>query len=472
MRLQARALYPAIATMYLALCVGGGGEMSDLLLRELGAAQLSGAIVTAGHPAYEARRRVWNGVIDRHPAAIVRPRATGDVRRAVGAAANARALLAVRCGGHSFPGFSTCNGGLVIDLSEMNAVSVDLRSGTVDIEGGALLGDLDRATVAHGLVVPAGVVSHTGVGGLTLGGGMGWLSRRYGLTIDSLLGAEIVTADGSLIWASEASEPDLFWGIRGGGGNFGIVSRFRFRLHPLGSTVVGKWDYPLSAAHPALKRLQAFASDLPRDLTLSLTLTRTALTVTGVWFGADEAAEKALSSLGDLASGGEGRIEAVSFLDLQSRNDEHFSWSRRYYSKGGFWAAITDEAIAYAVEAIAKAPTLDSEIYAMKLGGAVSDVDDAATAYSGRKADYYWIVEPVWDDPSDDSRCLAWCREAASLLTSRAISGNYVNEQGDDDPSVAQLAYGPGKYERLARLKARFDPGNLFRLNQNIAPAV
>ena len=445
--------------------------MSDVLLRELAAARFDCALVTAGHPAFEAGRLVWNGLIDRRPAAIVRPRSAEDIRKAVGAAASAQAPLAVRCGGHSFPGFSTCNDGLVIDLSQMNAVSVDPRSGTADVEGGALLGDLDRATVAHGLVVPAGVISHTGVGGLTLGGGMGWLSRRYGLTIDSLLGAEIITADGSIVWASETSERDLFWGIRGGGGNFGIVSRFRFRLHPLGSTVVGKWDYPLSAARPALERLRAFAVDLPRDLTFSLTLTRTGLTVTAVWFGAEGAAERVLSPFASLSGGGEGQIEAASFLDLQSRNDKHFSWSRRYYAKGGFWTVITDEAIERAIEAVAKAPTPDCEIYAIRLGGAVCDVDDAATAYSGRKADYYWIAEPVWDDPADDVRCLAWGREAARYLASKAIDGNYVNEQGDDDPSVAHLAYGAGKYERLARLKARFDPANLLRLNQNIVPA-
>ncbi|GMB82004.1 FAD-binding oxidoreductase [Shinella zoogloeoides] len=445
--------------------------MSDLLLRELAAVRFDCALVTAGHPAFEKQRLVWNGLIDRRPAAIVRPRSSEDIRKAVGVVASAKAPLAVRCGGHSFPGFSTCDGGLVVDLSEMNSVSLDTRSGTADVEGGALLGDLDRATVAHGLVVPAGVISHTGVGGLTLGGGMGWLSRRYGLTIDSLLGAEIVTADGAVVWASETSERDLFWGIRGGGGNFGIVSRFRFRLHPLGSTVVGKWEYSLSAARPALERLRAIAGDLPRDLTFSLTLTRTGLTVTAVWFGGEAIAEKALSPFASLTRGGEGRIEIASFLDLQSRNDKHFAWSRRYYSKGGFWTAITDEAIERAIEGIARAPTPDCEIYAIRLGGAVCDVDDAATAYSGRKADYYWIAEPVWDDPADDARCLAWGREAAGHLASKAIAGNYVNEQGDDDPSVAQLAYGPGKYERLARLKARFDPTNLFRLNQNIVPA-
>jgi FAD/FMN-containing dehydrogenase len=446
--------------------------MSDLLLRELSVIDSHCPVITAGHQDYDLSRKVWNGVVDRHPVAIIQPQNVDDVRRAVHAAAASRALLAIRGGGHSFPGFSTCDGGLVVDLKHLNSISIDRTAGTVEVGGGALLGDLDRATIPEGFVVPAGVISHTGVAGLTLGGGMGWSSRRYGLTIDSLLGAEIVTAAGDVVWASEASEPELFWGIRGGGGNFGVVTRFKFRLHPLGPVVVGQWNYPLTSTRQALRTLRELANDHSRSQALSFTLSTAGLNVTAVWSGNMALAEPALSPMGVLAADGVGNMGVLPFLTLQSRNDEHFAWSRRYYSKGGFWRDITDEAIDQAMVAIADAPTPDCEIYAIQLGGAVCDVGEDATAYSGRSAGYYWILGPVWDAPADDDRCIAWGRATGKSLSSSAVAGNYVNEQADADASVALEAYGAQKYQRLARLKAKVDPHNLLRLNQNIAPLV
>lgn len=427
-------------------------------------------VITADHQEYDRYRKVWNGVADRRPAAIVRPQSVDDVRKAVHAAAASRALLAVRGGGHSLPGFSTCDGGLVLDLSELTAITIDRDRRTIEVAGGALLGALDRATVPEGYVVPAGVISHTGVAGLTLGGGMGWASRRYGLTIDSLLGAEIVTAAGDVVWASETSDPELFWGIRGGGGNFGVVTRFKFRMHPLGSIAVGQWNYPAANMRQALQALRDRAHGQPRDFTFNFTVTATGLSVTAVWSGDDALAHAVLSPFGVLADGGIGSIDRLPYLTLQSRNDEHFAWSRRYYCKGGFWSDVTDDVIDALLLSVANAPTPDSEIYVLQLGGAVCDVADEATAYTGRGAGYYWIAEPVWDEAADDERCMAWGRSTGKSLAKLSMAGNYINEQADAGAVVALDAYGPEKYQRLGRLKTRLDPDNLFRLNQNIMP--
>jgi FAD/FMN-containing dehydrogenase len=439
-------------------------------LGDFGEAGLAGIWVDARHADYERLRRVWNGIADRRPAAIIQARDVADAVKVVRLAAKRESLLAVRCGGHSFPGLSTCDGGIVLDLSAMNQVTVDPLSRTAEVEGGALLGRLDAAGAAEGLVVPSGVVSHTGVAGLTLGGGMGWLSRRFGLTIDSLLGADLVTADGRLIHTSPDIEPELFWGIRGGGGNFGVVTKFRFRMHSLGPVLVGRWNYPPTAFATVLRAYRSLAATAPRELTTTFTLTSDNLSVTAFWSGPVDDAEAAVRPYGALARPESGEVTGQTFLELQSRNDAHFAWGRRCYAKGGFFDEIDDAAIGCLVESIATAPTPDSELYVMQLGGAIADVAEGATAYSGRAASYYWIVEPVWDSADDDARCLAWGRMAAKRLAAMSLAVNYVNEQADVGRDVSYDAYGPAKYARLAKLKAQFDPANLFRLNQNIEP--
>lgn len=431
---------------------------------------LVGSVVGREDGGYERSRRVWNGVIDRWPAAIVRAGSVADVQRTITVAGEAGCLLAVRCGGHSFPGFSTCDDGIVLDLSSLNRVVIESEGRTAEVGGGALLGDLDRAAIPHGLVTPAGVVSHTGAGGLTLGGGMGWLSRRFGLTIDSLLSAEVCLADGRIVRVSETEEPELFWGLRGGGGNFGVVARFEFRLHELGPILVGNWSYPATAIGGVLAHYLEAVRSTPRQLTTAFTTTREGIRVTAFWSGFEDGARAAVAAYGELGTPASGSLGGVSFLDLQSRSDDHFAWGRRYYAKGGFFDTIGAEAINCMATSIAAAPTPDCEIYVLQLGGAVSDVADEATAYTGRQAGYYWIVEPVWDDPKDDGRCLAWGRDTAAQLSALSMSGNYVNEQSDYGGDATLDAYGEQKYARLAALKARFDPDNLFRLNQNLAP--
>ncbi len=428
----------------------------------------TGDVIGLDHPHYDRWRAVWNGIVDRRPGLILRPRNAMDVRAGVLLAAERGLPLAVRCGGHSFPGYSTCDDGVVLDLSLMKAITINPIERVAEVEGGALLGDLDKAGFPYGLVTPAGVVSHTGIAGLTLGGGMGWLSRRFGLTIDSLIAAEICLADGRLITTSREHEPDLFWAIRGGGGNFGVVTKFVFRMHRLGNVLVGQWEYPREHLRTAIAAFGQIAGRSPRCLTSSFAATRDRLRVTAFWSGDLSGAEAAIGEFGKLAPGANGAMGDTTFLDLQSRSDELVGWGRRYYSKGGFFEEFADPQLDAVCAGAVDAPTPESEIYAMQLGGAVGDIGENETAYSGRSASFYWIALSAGDVPADDAKCVAWGRSAGRRLADRSSSRNYVNEQSE--VGIARQAYGADKYRRLTQLKACFDPANLFRLNQNIQP--
>lgn len=436
-------------------------------LRALG---LRGEVVGRADPAFDATRRVWNGLADRRPAAVVRAADEVDVSSTVRFAAEQGVLLAIRGGGHSLPGLSTCDDGIVLDLRALSRVAVDPVRRQATVGGGALLGDVDRAGAPHGLVVPAGVVSHTGVGGLTLGGGMGWLSRRLGLTLDSLAAARIVLADGRVVDVDDEHEPELFWGIRGGGGNFGVVVRFTFRMHELGPVAIGTWAYDVAEAAAVLARLAEAAADGPRHVTASFVVAGPIVQVTAITSGPTMRPAD-IDPFGRLGAPIDRSVGQTSFLELQARGDEHLRWGRRVYAKGGFLAGLDGAAIEDIVEAMTTAPSAEAEVYVVQLGGAVADVDPAATAYIGRSAQFYWIAEPVWDDPRDDDVNLAWGRRTAAALAARSMAGNYVNEQGDADASVARQAYGQDTYRRLAELKRVVDPMNVFRLNQNIEPA-
>lgn len=438
--------------------------------KALDAITFDGPVIGHDHDGYDRYRRIWNGIADRRPAAIVRARGVEDVRKAVGLAADLGALLAVRCGGHSLPGLSTCDDGIVLDLSLINDVVVDKAAGIADVGGGALLGDLDAAGARAGLVTPAGVVSHTGVAGLTLGGGMGWLSRRFGLTIDNLLGAEVVTADGRVIWASAESEPGLFWALRGGGGNFGVVTRFRFRMHEFGPIIVGCWTYAAADHERVLLGFEKLSAAAPREVTTNFSFAPSVITVTACWSGNADGAASAVAPFGRLAAPMSGGFGAMPYTTLQKRHDEAMAWGMRHYSKGGFLGKIDASTIARMNETIATAPATGTDIYILQLGGAITDIDEHATPYSGRAASYYWITNALWDRQADDARYIDWGRKAAKSLAAISLKGNYVNEQADHGKDVAENAYGAEKYARLAKLKARFDPNNLFRLNQNIEP--
>jgi FAD/FMN-containing dehydrogenase len=424
-------------------------------------------VVDASHRDYDRLRRVYNAAIERSPAAIVQAATQGDVQKVVSIASNAGLPLAVRCGGHSFAGLGTCDDGIVCDLSRLNTVLVDPQTRSVDVGGGALLGDVDAAGERYGLVPPAGVVSHTGVGGLTLGGGMGYLSRRFGLTIDDLIEVDIVTADSRRLRVDANEHPELFWAIRGGGGNFGVVTRFKFRMHDLGAVAIGRWAYPPGAFVETLKRYRDAAANAPRQLTAAFIVTSKGLVLRVIWTGSLVGADAAVERFAFRAGVRDPKAD-MSFVELQRASDELLPWGRRYYSKGGFLSGMDDRVIEVMADSVAETPVPGLEIYCLQLGGAVADIDEDATAYSGRAASFYWISQGVWDDPEDDERAIAWCRRTARRLGELSMNANYVNEQADT--GVAHSAYGDSKYRRLAQLKWRYDPENVFRLNQNIEP--
>lgn len=443
-----------------------------ILSRALSCARFDGEIFDPGHREYDKYRRVWNATADRLPGAIVRARSASDVEKVVTIAAQQGVVLAVRGGGHSLPGLSTCDDGVVLDLSLMNTVQVDRAAQRAEVQGGALLGDLDRAGVPAGLVVPAGIVSHTGVAGLTLGGGMGWLSRRFGLTIDNLLAVDMVTADGRLRRVSADTDPDLFWAIRGGGGNFGVVTRFVFKMNDLGPVLIGCWAYPAAEASDVLKRFNELARAAPREITAGFFLSPGELGVIAICSGPQANSEDAIAAFGALGQTTSSSLGEMSFLDLQQMHDETMAWHRRYYMKGFFLREIDNATIERMVQDIAEAPTAETEYYVLQLGGAVRDVAEDATSYSGRNAGFYCLMGTAWDDKKNDKQLIGWSRAAAGRMTEIAMSRNYVNEQTEASNEIARQSYGEEKYRRLAKLKGRYDPTNLFRLNQNIEPAL
>ena len=444
--------------------------LAESLSDQASRAGFEGAVIAPGDADYEARRQVWNGLFDRRPALIVRANNTGDVQRAVGLAAESGAVLAVRGGGHSFPGHSTCDDGIVLDLAVLRSVVIDPHRLTARVGGGALLADVDAAGMACDHVVPAGVVSHTGVGGLTLGGGMGWNSRRYGLTIDNLISVDLVLADGRALTVDRDHEPDLFWALRGGGGNFGVVTSFKFRLRPVESAIVTTHEYPATAATDALTAYRELTDDASRELATGFTFSRDTLRAKAIWYGAPEHADETLAPFAKLGGTQATTSSTSTFWQLQRASDEFLPWGRRYYAKGGFIAAMDASTIAWLAESAARAPTADCDVYVLQLGGAVADTTDDATAYTGREAAFYSVVNGVWDDTAHDDACISWGRETAEGLSSRSLVGNYVNEQSDVSPDMARQAYGAATYERLVSVKQRFDPKNVFRLNQNIQP--
>lgn len=439
------------------------------LVGDLTRAHLEGNLVDPSHRDYDRLRQVYNGVFDRKPGAIVQVASARDVAKVVTIAAESGLPLAVRCGGHSFAGLGTCDDGVVCDMSRMNAVTVDPQSRTVDVGGGSLLGDVDAAGERYGLVTPAGVVSHTGVAGLTLGGGMGYLSRRFGLTIDNLIEAEIVTADGRVTRVGSDEQPELFWAIRGGGGNFGVVTRFTFRMHELGPVAIRQWNHLASATAQVLTRYRDAAAEAPRELTTAFFATKDEFRLRVVFTGSTTGAVAAVERFAFPGGVQDPKLD-MSFVELQRASDDVVPWGRRYYSKGGFLAEMDERVIAVIADSVKEMPLPELEVYCLQLGGAVSDVEEDASAYSGRAAGFYWIAQGAWDTPGDDEQAIAWCRRTAGRLSDLSMPTNYVNEQADT--GVAHGAYGALKYRRLAELKWRYDPTNVFRLNQNIEPSV
>jgi FAD/FMN-containing dehydrogenase len=434
-------------------------------------ASLRGPLFTVGQEGYDAARHVWNGMIDKHPALIARCADVADVVRAVTFARERELLLAVRGGGHSFPGYSTCDGGLVIDLSSMNSVRVDAPTRTAYVGGGARGVHVDTATQKEGLATTLGEISHTGVAGLTLGGGFGWLSRRFGLACDNLISAELVTADGKLRRVSDKDEPDLFWAMRGGGGNFGIATSFEYRLHPLNPSVLaGHIDYPAPQVKDAIKFYADLMSNAPRELSIDLSLSRGAdgqsMAAMHVLHSGDaRGSNQQLEPLQRFGKPTKNTISTTTYLAVQSQSDGPPMSPTNYYIKGGFVREYSPGLIEVLTEF-----RPDDRIIAFfqNANGAVADVPRAATAFSHRNAIANMMLFGHWDDASYNEQGRAMVHANWDKLAA-FTEGYYVN-LNDADPKGTDRNYGPN-FARLAALKKQFDPLNLFRLNANIKPA-
>jgi FAD/FMN-containing dehydrogenase len=446
--------------------------------------RFDGEIVLPGSANYDATRIVWNGMIDRRPAVIARCTSVEDVRSAIRFAREQDLVVAVRCGGHSVGGFSTCDDGIVIDLSTMHGVDVDPEAQVARVLGGSLLQELDGATQEHGLVCPVGVVGHTGVGGLTLGGGMGRLQRHWGYSIDNMLAVDLVTADGERLRVSEDEHPDLFWGMRGAGPNFGVVTSFEFRLHRLGTIVTqGMLIFPPERAHQAAAHVREWAPTAPDRVMTSYSFGQAGLVppdppgyegrpmlyMAITHSGSPETADADLRPLRELGPIVD-TIEPRRYLDVQALADEDMAWGKRFYMKGAFLAGLSDGYVHAGLDAVAAAPSVGATITLWLQGGAISNVDPDAMAFTGRQAPWWIGVECEWDGSENDEAHIEWGRSTMAAIEPFTAAGHYVNDLVESDEAIVRSIYGDAKYERLRALKRAYDPQNVFRLNQNIRP--
>ena len=445
-----------------------------------------GEVITPADGVYDEARRVWNAVFDRRPALLVRPASVADVATAIRFGREHDLEIAVRSGGHSASGHSTTEGGLVIDMSGMRGVTVDPVRRIARANGGALLGELDVAAQAHGLVCPIGVIGHTGVAGLTLGGGVGRLQRNFGLTIDNLRAVELVTADGRAVRASEKEEPELFWGLRGAGPNFGVVTAFEFGLREFGPLLHrGARIHPASQVHEIWPIVRAYAADLPDTVSLILAISRAEPaqeypeSVAGgpiavVAYNHSGEASAVDRDLGPILAG----PEPVSltggsqpYLDVQTANDLAMGPGHRTYILGAYADDVRPEALDALVEHVARGPEGCSFSITVQ-GGAIGRVPDDAMAYTGRNAGFDVSADTAWEDPADDDMQRGWVHQAMALVEpdTRAVTGRYANEIAEAGPEVTRAIYGDVKLRRLGALKRAWDPANVFHLNHNIAP--
>lgn len=432
------------------------------------AIKLDGQLLLPGDAGYDDIRTVWNGMIDRRPRMIVRAATVDDVVTAVRTARDLDLEIGVRCGGHNSMGFAVPDGGLMIDLTPMTGVHVDPAGRRARIQGGALLGVLDRASQRYGLATTAGNVSHTGVGGLTLGGGMGWLARQYGLACDNVVSYTVVTADGEVVRASRTERPDLFWGLRGGGGNFGIVTEFEFRLHPIGTrTLVAEYTFPLERTVSALKAWRDLNATAPRAATFTASIGRDGNATLGfVWVGDPKRAGRLVREFRALRRPTAANVAEMSYVDLQTREDTVERHSLRRYSKGHYLKEFPDAAIeAFAHRGDGFQPSVSLQAY----GGAIADVPDEDAAFSHRGTLFEFGTGTSWTDPADDETRIAAARRSAAAVAPFA-NGVYVNALSDEGAEGVRRAYSPEKLARLVALKDAYDPHNVFHLNQNIQP--
>jgi FAD/FMN-containing dehydrogenase len=448
--------------------------------------RLAGELIELGGSGYEEARKLWNGMIDRRPALIARCRGTADVAAAVSFAREHDLPLAVRGGGHNVAGTASVDAGLVVDLSPMTAVAVDPERRTVRAGGGVRLGELDRATQAFGLATPLGVVSATGIAGLTLSGGIGWLRRKYGMSCDNLVSAEVVTADGMVLTASEEENPDLFWGIRGGGGNFGVVTSFEYRLHPVGPEVMFCFVfYPGERAAAVLGSYERYMAEAPDEVGPLAFLGRVPrhemfpvewhgrpfVAVAAMYAGRAEEGERVVRPLRELGEPIADLSARMPYVEAQTLLDEDYPDGWRYYWKSVNLRGLGEEAIGRLVALAEAAPSDHSTIDVWYHGGAMARIGASETAFGDRSAPILIAPEANWEHAADDEANIAWARDCIAQMQRFSDGGTYLNFPGflEEGERMLRGAYGDN-YERLVALKDRYDPTNLFRINQNIPP--
>jgi FAD/FMN-containing dehydrogenase len=453
--------------------------MATVDLRE----ELGGEAITADDPAYEEARTVYNAMIDRRPRVIVRPVDADDVATAVNFARTNDLPVAVRGGSHSVPGFGTGDDAVVIDLSRMQRVEVDPGTSTARAEGGATWGVFNDATHAHGLATTGGIISTTGIGGLTLGGGIGYLARGFGLSCDNLVSADVVTADGQKLKASEEENADLFWAIRGGGGNYGVVTSFEYRLHPVREVYGGPILYEVDDAATVLKFYREFIEDAPEELggfpawQIAPPLPfipedrhgDTFLIFVTCWAGPIEQGEAALKPLREVAPVVAEQVGPMPYPAINSAFDALVPPGLQHYWKANFVKELTDEAITAHLEHGPKVPTVNSTVHIYPINGACHRVAPDATAFAYRDATFATVIAGMWPDPTENEANIAWVRDFYDATAPYSEEGGYVNFMAEDDQDRVRANY-KGNYERLVEIKRRYDPDNLFHLNQNIKP--
>ena len=447
--------------------------------------RLSGQLLAPGDDGYDAARAVFNTMIDRHPAFIARCANVDDIVHAVRFAREQDLLLSVKCTGHNVAGFAVCDGGLVIDLSLMKAIAVNASAHTVRVEAGCTWGEVNDALQPHSLAAAGGFVSITGVSGLTLGGGLGWLVRKHGLALDNLISARVVLADGRVVTASSDEHQDLFWGLRGGGGNFGIVTEFEFKAHEAGTVLAGGVLHPMASARQALRRFRDFEAAAPEEFSGSALLFHfpqdpsapeplrgaPLVGMGGVFAGPVQAGEQLVQPLRAYGPPIVDMFQASPYNQVQRMADFAFPAGCRNYWKSGYLKSLSDQAIDTLVDFMERVPSPQTVIVLEHNGnGALERVPDSATAFGSRSWPYNFVVTSAWSAPHDTDRNIAWTRELFAAMRPFLADAAYVNYLGGDEGAEGlRAAYG-SKVERLASLKLKYDPENLFRMNQNVQP--
>jgi FAD/FMN-containing dehydrogenase len=458
--------------------------LDDVAVADL-SRQFRGALIRRGDLSYDGARQIWNGAIDRHPALIARCTGVADVIAVVRFARKHELVVAVRGGGHNVAGTAVCDDGVVIDLSPMKGMWVDPLTRTTRAQPGLLWGEFDHETQAFGLATPGGIVTHTGIAGLTLGGGLGWLMRRYGLTCDNLLSADVVTADGELVRASAGENADLFWGLRGGGGNFGIVTSFEYRLHSVGQTVLaGAVLYPAARAGEVLDFYRHFIASAPDEL-MTIVVLRMAppapflpaalhgqpvVIIAMCYAGSVDEGVRAVAPLRRIGEPLADLIQPTPYVSHQAMLDAGVPHGLGYYWKSEYLPPLDDALIATLTEHAWRVATPESYSALFHLGGAVGREDPEGSAFEDRHATHAMTIDGVWSDSASSAACIAWAREFWEAVRPCSTGRVYVNFLGEEGQDRVRAAYGSAKYERLRALKRKYDPTNFFRMNQNIRP--